>query len=69
MKKEYDFSKGVRGKFYIDRDRIEIPVYLDKSIKEFFFKAASKKNISVDKLINTILKKEMDMIKSVSDID
>ena len=69
MKKEYDFSKGVRGKFYIDRDSIEMPVYLDKSVKEFFFKAASKKNISVDKLINSILKKEMDMIKSVSDVD
>jgi hypothetical protein len=69
MKREYDFSKGERGRFYIDRDSIEIPVYLDKSVKEFFFKAASKKNISVDKLINKILKKEMDMIKSVSDID
>ena len=69
MKKEYDFSKGERGKFYTDQDKIEMPVFLDKSVKEFFSKAASKKNISVDKLVNSILKKEMEMIKSVSDID
>ena len=46
-----------------------MPVYPDKSVEEFFFKAAGKKNISVDKLINSILKKQMDMIKSISDID
>jgi len=30
MKKENDFLKGVKGKFYIPQKDIELPVYLDK---------------------------------------
>ena len=37
MKKEYDFSKAVQGKFYRPIAKLEIPVYLDKEVKEFFF--------------------------------
>jgi hypothetical protein len=67
MKKEYDFSKGVKGKFFTEPENIEIPVYLDKTVKEFYLKAAMKKNISIDKLVNSILKKEMEMIRAISD--
>lgn len=63
MKKEYDFSKAVQGKFY--RPIIEIPVYLDREVKEFFSKRASKKKIDLDKVVNTILRKEMEMMKSI----
>jgi len=27
MKKEYDFSKAVRAKFYVPADEIETPIY------------------------------------------
>ena len=43
MKKEYDFSKAEQGKFYRPIEKLEIPVYLDKEVKEFFGKTASKK--------------------------
>ena len=66
MKKEYDFSKGIKGKFYTEAGKIEIPVYLDKSVKDFYINAAAKKNTSVDTLINSILKKEMELIKTIS---
>jgi len=36
MKKEYDFSNGVKGKFYIPKKEIELPVYLDKDNLESF---------------------------------
>jgi len=65
MKKEYDFSKAVQGKFYRPIERFEIPVYLDKEVKEFFSKTASKKKLELNKVINTILRKEMEMLKTI----
>jgi hypothetical protein len=35
MKKEYDFSKGVRGKFYKPDIQLNIPVYLEPKLKEY----------------------------------
>ena len=67
MKKEYDFSKAEQGKFYRPIEKLEIPVYLDKGVKEFFSKKAAQKNIGIDKIVNTILRKEMEMLKAIAD--
>jgi len=40
-------------------------MYLDKEVKEFFSKTASRKHIGLDKLVNTILCKEMAMLKAI----
>jgi hypothetical protein len=34
MKKEYDFSKGVRRKFYRGNTKVNLPVYLDDDNRE-----------------------------------
>jgi len=65
MKKEYDFSKAEKGKFYRPIEKLEIPVYLEKEVKEFFSKTASRKKIRLDKIVNTILRKEMEMLKAI----
>jgi len=65
MKKEYDFSKAEQGKFYRPIEDIELPIYLDKKIKKFFIKKALDKNIELDKVINTILRKEMEMLEEI----
>lgn len=65
MKKEYDFSKAEQGKFYRPIEELEIPIYLDKEIKDFFSKKAMSKNVRLDKVINTILRKEMQMLKEI----
>ncbi|MCX5813819.1 MAG: hypothetical protein NT178_14920 [Proteobacteria bacterium] len=65
MKKNYDFSKAEQGKFYRPIEELEIPIYLDKEVKEFFSKKALKRNIGLDKVINTILRKEMKMLKEI----
>lgn len=65
MKREYDFSKAEQGKFYRPIEKLEIPVYLDKGVREFFGKTASKKKIGIDKVVNTILRKEMEMLKAL----
>ena len=62
MKKEYDFSKSEKGKFYTPKEKIEIPIYLDSKIRDFYTETAKRKKISVSKLINSLLKKEMDIV-------
>lgn len=65
MKKEYDFSGAIQGKFYRPIEKLEIPVYLDKEVKEFFSKTASRKKIDIDKVVNAILRKEMEILKAI----
>ena len=65
MKKEYDFSKAEQGKFHRSPEKLKIPIYLDNEVKEFFIKKASKKNVGLDKVVNTILRKEMEILKVI----
>ena len=65
MKKEYDFSKAEQGKFYRPAADLEIPIYLNKDVKTFFIKRASDKNLDVNKVINRILEKEMDLLQII----
>ncbi|TAN41393.1 MAG: hypothetical protein EPN22_15440 [Nitrospirae bacterium] len=65
MKKEYDFSKAEQGRFYRPIEELEIPIYLDKKVKSFFVKKASDKNISLERVINKILSKEMEILKQI----
>ena len=43
MRKEYDFSKGERGKFYRPNLRLNLPIYLEEDIADFVQKYARKK--------------------------
>jgi hypothetical protein len=36
MKKEYDFSKGVRGKFYRPKVKLRLPIYLEDDVARVF---------------------------------
>lgn len=58
MKKEYDFSGAVRGKFYRP-NKIQKTLRLDKEILDFYKKMAIKNGIPYQTLINLILKKFM----------
>jgi len=64
MKKEYDFSKAEQGKFYRANSELEIPVYLDKELAEFFNKIAKEKKTNISKLVNKILLKELEIYQS-----
>ncbi len=43
MRKEYDFSKGKRGKFYHPDMKLNIPVYLDEKVSVFVDKIVDRK--------------------------
>lgn len=65
MKKSYDFSKGIKGKFYIPEKEIEIPIYLDSSNQEYFLNLAKEKKTAISKIVNQILKKDRELIDSI----
>lgn len=62
MKKTYDFSKGVKGKFYVPENEIELPVYLDKKNQEFYLNLAKEKKIAMSQLVNEFLSKDREII-------
>ena len=63
--KEYDFSKAEQGKFFRPVEDLEIPVYLDREVKIFFTKRSSARKTRLDKVVNMILRKEMEMLKKI----
>ncbi len=63
MKKEYDFSKGVRGKFYNDDGEFNLPIYLEPEIAGFVQKSAVKKNLDHSQIVNLLLKKDKEIIE------
>ncbi len=65
MKKEYDFSKGERGKFYHPDVALNIPIYLDEEVAEFMQALAKKKGVEVERMVNDWLKKDIDLLQSV----
>ena len=56
MKKEYDFSKGVRGKFY-RKNKVQKTLRLDADILAFFQALSASVGIPYQTLINLSLRK------------
>lgn len=63
MKKEYDFSKGVRGKFYRADAELNLTIYLEPEVAEFVKKLASEKNIDQSQIVNMLLKTDKEIIE------
>jgi hypothetical protein len=63
MKKEYDFSKGIRGKFYNPNGAFNLPVYLEPEIAKFVQKLSVEKKLDRSKIVNRLLKKNRDMLE------
>ena len=62
MRKEYDFSKGVRGKFYQPNARLDLPVYLDKEVLSFVLWIAEKRETELSSIVNELLRKDMQLV-------
>ena len=65
MKKEYDFSKGTRGKFYRPNVRLNLPVYLDEDIADFIQRYARRKKVDAQTVVNEILRNNKEMLQSL----
>jgi len=65
MRKEYDFSKGERGKFYRSDIKMNIPIYLDDEVSDFVEKIASKKGIDRSSVVNELLRGDIKIGKAM----
>ena len=65
MKDNYDFSKGVRGKFSRPDAVFKEPVYLDDEVQAWLATCADLKGIDLSTLVNNLLKKEIEIIEAV----
>ncbi|MGA2785661.1 MAG: hypothetical protein ABSF09_13275 [Candidatus Bathyarchaeia archaeon] len=65
MKKEYDFSNGVRGKFYRQGVKLNLPVYLDKEVLAFVRKIAEKRKTDVSSIVNELIRNDMQLANTI----
>ena len=65
MRKEYDFSKGVRGKFYRPDAKLNIPIYLDEEVSAFVEKIAAKKGVDQTSVVNDLLKGDIKIAEAM----
>lgn len=63
MKDEYDFTNADQGKFYRPIEELDIPIYLDKEVKDFFITKMLNKGqkFSLNEVINSLLKKDIEI--------
>ncbi len=65
MRKEYDFSKGERGKFYRPNMKLNIPIYLDEEVSAFVAKIASKRKIDRSSVVNQLLRGDIKIAEAM----
>ena len=62
LKDDYDFSDGIRGRFYTPR-KVPTTLRLDNDIILYFKKLASEKKVPYQTLINALLRKEAQSVE------
>ena len=59
MKKEYDFSKAERGKFYHKNAKLRLPIYLNLSLQNKLEQLAQKKHQALGDIVHYLLNKKV----------
>ena len=65
MRKEYDFSKGEKGKFYRQDIKLNIPIYLDEEVSAFVEKIASRKGLDRSSVVNELLRGDIKIVEAI----
>ena len=65
MRDEYDFSEGERGKFFKPNAKMNLPVYLDNDVLNYFSAKAKAKGVDLNTMVNDLLKKDIALIEGV----
>ena len=68
MKEEYDFTNAEQGKFYRPVEELEIPVYLDKDIRDVLMKKIKDKGgeFSLTNIVNALIKQDIEISRKIS---
>ena len=66
MKREYDFSKAERGKFYRRDAKMILPVYLDTTLQEKLEPLARSQGKGLGEVVNDILKNQVQLLTTLN---
>lgn len=68
MKKEYDFTNAVQGKFYRPIESLEIPVYLDEDIRAVLMKKLKEagNELSLNSMVNALIKHDIEISEKIA---
>lgn len=66
MKREYDFSNAVRGKFFQKGAELNFPIYVDGSMHKRLERLAKKTGRPVTDLVNQLLKRGLELLERLS---
>jgi hypothetical protein len=65
MKDDYDFTHGVRGKFYRKTAILVPPVHLEPDVLKYLQDRAAARGKTLSALVNELLKKDIELIEVV----
>jgi hypothetical protein len=65
MKKQYDFPRAERGKFYRADARLNLPVYLDEEVPAFVQGIAEKRHADLSAVVNQLLRSDMQLAETL----
>jgi len=65
MKKEYDFSKGERGKFYRPDAELFLPVYLEQDTAEILRKFSKSRGVKISTIVNEWIRKDISIVETI----
>ncbi len=66
MKREYDFSKAERGKFYRKGAELRLPIYLDTKLQSQLERIAQKKGKELSDVVNQLVRKEIELLEELT---
>ena len=65
MKRAYNFSKGIRGKFYRKGAELRLPIYLDAKLQQKLEGLARKKAKDIGAMVNQLLRRDVDCLEEL----
>ena len=66
MKREYNFSRAQRGKFYKKGAELVLPIYLESKLQSQLQRIAQKTGKDVGEVVNELVRKEVEVIEEFS---
>jgi cytidylate kinase len=65
MRREYNFSKAVRGKFYRKGADLRLPIYLEPKLHSKLERIARRKGKDVGDMVNQLLRKDIEFLEEL----
>lgn len=66
MKREYDFSRTVRGRFYRKGVTLRLPIYLEAKLEKQLERIARKKGRDIGDVVNQLLRRDVELLEELS---